>query len=107
MPDDREQLSIVIERHGHRMTIRLRGELDIVTAPVFADALSHANNEVIVDFADLAFLDASGLGVLADASERVEQDGDQLMVVNATPFAQRLFRISRLDHLLAGTDAPQ
>jgi anti-sigma B factor antagonist len=107
MPDDRDQLSIVLERHGHRVLVRLRGELDIVTAPAFADALNQTNSEIVVDFADLAFVDASGLGVLAHASERAEQDGDQLIVVNAGPLAQRMFTVSGLDHLLAGTDAPQ
>ncbi len=107
MLDDREQLSIGVERHGHRMFVRLRGELDVATAPAFADALSQANSEIVVDFADLTFVDATGLGLLAHASERAEQNGDHLIVVNATPWAQRLFQISGLDHLLAGTDAPQ
>src|SRR3954447_20082121 len=87
----REQLSIVSERHEHRIFIRLRGELDLVTAPAFADALSNANSEIVVDFAGLTFLDASGLGVLAQASERATQGGDSLAVVNAGPLAQRLF----------------
>ena len=65
MTDDHEQLSIVVERNEHQTLVRIRGELDIVTAPTFADALSEANSEIVVDFADLAFLDASGLGALA------------------------------------------
>jgi len=103
---NREQLSIVSARHEHRILIRLRGELDLVTAPAFADALSKANSEIVVDFAELTFLDASGLGVLAQASERAQQDGDNLIVVNAGPLAKRLFEVTGLDHLLAGTDAP-
>ena len=106
MAANREQLSIAVERHEHRMLIRLRGELDLATAPAFADALSQANSEIVVDFADLTFLDASGLGVLAEASERAQDDGDNLIVINARPLAQRVFEIAGLDHLLAGTDAP-
>ena len=30
----------------------------MVTAPAFADALSEANSEIVVDFAGLMFLDA-------------------------------------------------
>ena len=106
MAANREQLSIATERHEHRMLIRLRGELDLVTAPAFADTLSRANSEIVVDFAELNFLGASGLGVLAQASERAQQHGDNLIVVNAGPLAQRVFEVTGLDHLLAGTDAP-
>lgn len=99
------QLSIVVEQHGHRSVVRLSGELDIVTAPALSDALRSANSEVVVDLADLAFLDASGLGVLASACERQEGRGDPLVVVNASPLAQRIFEISRLEHLLSESDA--
>jgi len=105
MANSRDQLSIVVERHQHRMLIRLRGELDISTAPAFADALSQANSEVVVDLADLAFLDASGLGILAHAYEHAQQHGDHLVVINAGPVAQRIFQLTGLEHLLSGSDA--
>jgi anti-anti-sigma factor len=106
MAANREQLSIAVERHEQRMLIRLRGELDMVTAPALAEVLSRSNSEIVVDFADLTFLDASGLGVLGHAGERAGQDGDSLIVVNAGPLEQRMFQLTGLDHLLAGTDAP-
>ena len=84
MAANREQLSITVEKHEHRMLIRLRGELDTVTAPALADVLSRSNSEIVVDFADLTFLD----------------------VVNAGTLVQRMFQLTGLDHLLAGTDAP-
>jgi anti-sigma B factor antagonist len=98
------QLSLVVEHH--RTIVRVSGELDLVTAPAFADALRTANSEIVVDFADLTFLDASGLGVLAQASERAKRDGNRLIVVNAGALAQRMFEVTGLDHLLAATDAP-
>jgi anti-sigma B factor antagonist len=100
------QLSLVVEQHDDRTIVRLSGELDLVTAPGFADALRSANSEIVIDCSDLRFLDASGLGVLAQASERAERDGHSLMVVNARPLAQRVFEVTGLGHLLAGTDAP-
>jgi anti-anti-sigma factor len=106
MDDDAEQLSIVVEQHGDRMLIRVRGELDIVTAPMLERALDRANSEIVVDLQDLAFLDAKGLGTLAHASARAERHGDRLVVVNADSFTQRMLKITGLDHLLSGSDAP-
>ena len=91
--------------HEHQTLIRLRGELDIVTAPAFVDALSEANSEIVVDFADLAFLDASGLGALARGGELAEAHGNRLVVVNVGPLAQRMFELTGLDHLLSGSEA--
>ena len=99
------QLSTVVEQHGHRTIVRLAGELDIVTAPELENALRSANSEIIVDLADLTFVDASGLGVLASAGAREERRGDRLVVVNANPLAQRMFELTGLDHLLSGSDA--
>ena len=106
MDDDAEQLSIVVEQHEDRMLVRLRGELDIVTAPMLESALDRANREIVVDLEDLEFLDAKGLGTLAQASARAERHGDRLVVVNADSFAQRVFEVTGLDHLLSGSDAP-
>jgi anti-sigma B factor antagonist len=105
MAGDAEQLSMVVERQGGRVLVRLRGELDIATAPMLANALNNANSEFVVDLAELAFLDASGLDTLADASARAEQGGHHLAVINADSFTQRIFELTGLDHLLSGSDA--
>jgi len=105
MADDSEHLSVVVERHDNQTVVRLGGELDIATAPAFADALSEANSEIVVDFAGLEFLDASGLDALARGRERAEQHGYRLVVVNAGRLAQRMFQLTGLDYLLSGSDA--
>ena len=105
MADDAEQLSMVVERQGGRALVRLRGELDIATAPMLANALNNASSEFVVDLADVTFLDASGLDALADASARAERDGNHLAVINADSFTQRIFELTGLDHLLSGSDA--
>jgi anti-sigma B factor antagonist len=104
--DSPELLSIAIEHHEDRMVVTLRGELDLSTAPALADALREANSEIVVDLAALEFIDASGLHVFAGAEVRAERHGDRLVVINASPLAQRMFRVTGLDHLLSGSDAP-
>jgi len=104
--DSPELLSIVIEHHEDRMLITLRGELDLSTAPALDEALHGANSEIVVDLAAVEFIDASGLNVFAHAASRAEQHGDRLAVINASVLAQRMFRLTGLDHLLSGSDAP-
>jgi anti-anti-sigma factor len=102
MANGSEPLSIAVERHKDRLVVRLRGELDISTASGLANTLRAANSEIVIDLADLTFLDASGLGVLAQA----EEHGDRLVIVNAGPLAQQIFQLTGLEHLLSGSDAP-
>ena len=105
MADDSEHLSVVVEKHDNQTVVRLRGELDIATAPAFADAVSEANSEIVVDLADLEFLDASGLDALARARARAERHGYRLVVINVHPLTQRMFQLTGLDYLLSGSDA--
>jgi anti-sigma B factor antagonist len=100
MAGDQEQLSLVVERDERRVLVRLRGELDIATAPRLVDVLDGADREVVIDLEELAFLDAHGLDALAHGSAHAELQGDRLVVVNANPLARRMFEITGLDHLL-------
>src|SRR4051794_1212929 len=103
--DRPELLSIAIEHHDDRMLVSLRGELDLSTAPALDEALRDANSEIVVDLSALAFIDASGLNVLASAGRRAERHGDRLVNINASPLARQMFRLTALDHLLSGSDA--
>src|SRR5689334_6019221 len=96
-----EQLSIVVEQDEKRTVVRLRGELDLVTAPEVMAALGRANSEIVVDLADLEFLDACGLGVFARAGVRAHTLGHQMVVVNARPLMQRMFELTGLEHMLS------
>ena len=102
---DRDQLSIVVEAHEDRTVVRLRGELDLATAPTVVDSLRRTSGEVVIDLVGLAFIDASGLRVLVEAGRHLEDHGGGLVVINATGLTQRMFELTGLDHLLSGSDA--
>jgi anti-sigma B factor antagonist len=68
---------------GH-VVVTLRGELDIVNAAAVAAALETAaarGPRVIVDLAELDFIDASGVGALARGRKRARDDGGDLLLV--------------------------
>lgn len=88
---------------GHHIPIR--GEVDVATAPGLLRRLdaaidSHPGEAVVVDLADVTFIDSTGLGVLAASGKRAVALGGSLGVVNARPAVQRVLHITGLDRVL-------
>ena len=96
---DETDFSIRVEHEPGRVWIHVGGDVDLATAPQLAEALE-VDGEIVLDLADLAFLDAAGIGVLARAHERVRRRGDCMVIVHARPMVRRLLQITGLDGLL-------
>ena len=62
MADSNDTLFIDVEHDGHRTVVRLGGEVDLATAPELGRVLRDANREIIVDLAELEFIDDAGVG---------------------------------------------
>lgn len=77
-----ESFGVAISFAGTETTLALRGEVDILTAPEFGVILgglidrSHRN--IVLDCTELGFMDASGLGVIAAAANRLSVSGMKL-----------------------------
>ncbi len=82
---------------GH-IRLVLAGELDIATAPRLEAALDEARGqgpaEILIDLADVPFIDSSGLRSLIAAVERADANGGRLSIAGAGPQALRLFELS-------------
>jgi anti-sigma B factor antagonist len=68
---------------GGHLIVTLRGELDVVDAASVGAALAAAtarNPWIIIDLAELEFIDCSGLHVLAHAQEQARQAGGDLLL---------------------------
>ena len=78
-----------------RPALRVRGELDIATAPQLAQeadsVLSLTPSSLVVDLTDTTFLDSSGARQLARIARRAAADGVSLQVV--CPAANRPVRL--------------
>ena len=81
--------------------LRLSGELDMASAPLLSEALERTAERdverVIVDVADLAFCDSSGLAVLMSWHERCARGGRELVLRSPQPNLVRLLEITRID----------
>jgi anti-anti-sigma factor len=84
--------------------IAVQGEFDVATAPSLATAVAHfqraARGDIIVDLADVTFIDAAGLGALAAARAAQQERGDWLTVDRPTAEIRRFFAIADIADLL-------
>jgi anti-sigma B factor antagonist len=77
--------------------VRPAGELDIATAPRLDRALldgRRAGDVVVLDLADLEFMDSTGLRVIVRAVETARRDGWQLTLRPGRPAVQRIFDLA-------------
>jgi anti-sigma B factor antagonist len=93
------------------MVLAVSGEIDLATAPMLAtelEAVAPSSGAVVhLDFADVSFLDSTGISVLVDFRSRIEQAGASLVLHRAGSTVQRVLEISGLGALFElRPDAP-
>jgi anti-sigma B factor antagonist len=92
------QFSVRTEREGRICRLTPVGELDIATAPVLQEAFDAVfvdgdAGKIVVDLSELAFMDSTGLHLLAKLNAACEH-ADRLRVINDSPAVERLFDIA-------------
>jgi anti-sigma B factor antagonist len=97
----------VWQRDRQSVTVVLTGELDLASAPqlrsTLADLAGGGIVHVIVDVANLGFIDSTGIGILVADFKRLTSNGGSLAVRNAGPRIYRIFEMTGLIDLLAVT----
>jgi len=78
--------------------LSLRGEVDVYTAPKLKEEL-HAlvgikNHEVIIDLANVHYMDSTGLGILIGGLKASKANEGRFLVRNVTKRLERLFSIT-------------
>jgi anti-sigma B factor antagonist len=80
--------------------VAVAGELDVATAPALREELYRVVEQgvpaIVVDLADMNFIDSTGLGVLVGALKRVKERSGTLELRSLPPSAQRVFEITGL-----------
>jgi anti-sigma B factor antagonist len=91
-----------------RIVVQVKGEVDVATSTDLADAIARAVEraaegrvELVVDLAQLSFIDVSGLNVLLLAARRARADGGTLVLRSPSRHVRRLLGVLRLDAELA------
>ncbi len=87
------------------VVVRLHGELDMATSPALDKALTAAfdgaGTAVVVDLANLTFMDSTGIAVLLGARQRADEGGHSLVVRAPRRAVLKAFRLTGVDQILA------
>ena len=83
-----------VEFDADQTILRVRGDVDLLTAPTLRAALNavadHSHADIVLELAGLTFMDASGLGVIADISTRLATSSRVLIVRSAPSMTRRI-----------------
>ena len=84
--------------------IVVSGEIDLASAPYLGDALTGAidtgQGPVVVDLAEVTFIDSTGLGALVFAHNRLAREERQLRLRSPSARVMRVVEVSGLGQLL-------
>ncbi|MDA0164924.1 STAS domain-containing protein [Solirubrobacter ginsenosidimutans] len=81
----------------------LHGELDIATAPELVEILHRMRRQrhaVVLDLAEITFMDSTGLTTLMDAHLAAEGNGWSFEIRRASPAVRRVFDLAGVGRLL-------
>ncbi|MFG1674080.1 STAS domain-containing protein [Micromonospora sp. NPDC049282] len=91
--------------------VEVAGELDMSTTPQLRDRLSEVvqggARVVVVDLANVGFMDSSGLGALVLAYKDLRERDGWLGLVGARPPVRQLFSVTSVDRVISLFDTVQ
>ena len=90
------QVTDAIVRCYGRVTSETSQTLKATVKPLFSE-----NNRVVLDLTDVTYLDSSGLGAIMGLYVSAKFANCQLKVIYSNESLEKLFRITRLDQVLA------
>jgi anti-anti-sigma factor len=92
---------LVITEIGSK-SVALRGEIDAHSAPTLAarfETLPAGDDDIVIDMADVTFMDSSGLRVFIDVHQRAEAESRHLILRSPSQSVTRLLEVAGLsDH---------
>ncbi|RNL83326.1 STAS domain-containing protein [Halostreptopolyspora alba] len=95
------ELKISSQSHADCVTVTVRGEIDLYTAPQlrseFVHALDDGAHRLIVDMSRVEFCDSTGLNVLLSAMKRSREKGGDLILVAPNSAVTKLLEVTGLD----------
>jgi len=95
---------VTTQYSGGQVVVALRGEVDMLSAPTFASVLDSlfetSRRDIVVDAAELDFMDASGLRVIGPMSARLRNAGGSLTIRSPSRLVRRLLDITAMGDLI-------
>jgi anti-sigma B factor antagonist len=96
-----EDFDIDVTGDDSGITVAVRGELDVLTAPFLWERLEtlfpEQGGRLVLDLAGVRFVDSMGIGVIVRAQSRLRQSGGELVVRSPQDQARKVFETTGLD----------
>ncbi|MGH9034665.1 MAG: STAS domain-containing protein [Acidimicrobiia bacterium] len=96
-----EDFDIDVSDDDAGITVAVRGELDVLTAPFLWERLEtilpDEGGRLVLDLGGVRFIDSMGLGVIVRAQSRLRQSDGRLVVRSLQEQGRKLFEITGLD----------
>ncbi len=96
-------LEVQTTAEGSSRVLRLTGELDIATVDIFKKGVESARvgaASVVLDMAELSFVDSTGVGGLLNVVKNLKNDGIEVKVCNVSAEVCEVFDLLGLPLLL-------
>ena len=83
---------------GDRVSIRVKGELDMAATPGLTEAIvgSKGNERITLDLSGVTFLDSSAIGALVASGREVSEAGGRLEIGPRSDIVTRVLEITGL-----------
>ncbi len=97
-------LRVVVRADGDTVTVALGGEFDINAGRHFSlctdEVVASGTGSVVIDLADLTFIDSTGVAALVDCHQRLDATGRRLRVINVGVQPAGVFGMAGLTEIL-------
>ena len=97
--------------HDGVAVLRLTGKLNMVSAPSVREAVTSlvaaGSTRVVVDLADVDFLDSSGLGALVSGLKSTRQAGGDLRIAAPGEQVRLVLRLTNMERVLIPYESPE
>ncbi len=102
-PFDLNYFAVDVESDESQALVQVKGEVDVATAPVLEQRLSElvesGVREIILDVAELTFVDTTGLATLVRTAQRLGPAEGRLRLRAPRPNVRKTLEITGLDQL--------
>ena len=98
-----ELFAAEVSNEDGEVVVAVRGEIDIVTAPVLWDTIVDVISDtkrLVVDLSETEFIDSTGLGVLVRALKRLRHHGGDLILRSPKANARKVLHMTSLDRVM-------
>jgi anti-sigma B factor antagonist len=95
--------SVDVSRAGTTAVLRIHGEITGGSEPPVMDAYRQADGAkaVVLDFADLDYMNSGGIGLLVTLLVRTQRAGQRLLAVGLSEHYRQILALTRLDEAIA------